>query len=394
MEGRNGKNMGEKPVIHSKSNILKIMVFFLVVLLIAFILASYLIDDEFRNQIDSRILRKEVSENSSRMIEINSDTNPSVYAYDKYIMVLSKNVLTFYNQEANVCAEVDVNITTPLVVANDKYFVLAENGGNKLYLINNMDIRWEKEIDGEIYRVSVNKNGYISVILKNTTYKSIVVVYDLEGTELFRTYLATSAICSEISDNNQYLAIGQIDYSGTIVKSIVKLISIEEVQNKSQNSIVYTYESESSKILNNIKFNSKNEAICMFDSYIQKITSSTDERLYDINENSIFVDINLENDIVIIEKEATGLFSYTYQVNIKDTAGKSDNLYILENEIPKKLKVTKDFICINLVGEVRIVNASGWLMKRYTTNSEIQDIVLGSDVMGIVYHNKIEVINI
>lgn len=81
-------------------------------------------------------------------------------------------------------------------------------------------------------------------------------------------------------------------------------------------------------------------------------------------------------------------------MNIKSTMGKSDKLYILESGMPKSLKVAKNLICTKLVGEVRVVNASGWLQKRYTTKNEIQDIVLADRVMGIVYHNKIEVVGL
>ncbi len=258
-----------------------------------------------------------------------------------------------------------------------------------------MGVKWEKDVDGEIYRVSVNKNGYVSVILKNSTYKSIIVVYDGEGNELLRNFLKSSyAICSEISDNNQYLAVGRIDYSGTVVKSIIDLISIGMAKDNPKNSVVNKYESESSKILNNIKFNEKNEAICMFDSYVQKLTQDTTQRLYDMDNNSMFLDINLKNSMVVVEKETSGLFSYEYQMSIKNTVGKSDNLYILGKDTPKKLKVTKNLICLNLANEVRVVSSGGWLLKRYTTNSEIQDIVVGNSIIGIIYNNKIEVIDI
>lgn len=387
--------MEKKLEIASKTNLVKIGLCFLIILCVVFVLARYLINDEFRNMVDTKILKKEIMENTSNIIEINSDGNPSIYAYDKYITVFTKNKLNFYNQDANLVGELDINITTPYITSHEKYLALAEKAGNKLYLISDTGMKWEKEVDGQIYRVSINKNGYVSVLLKNATYKSIVVVYDINGTELFKTYLATSyAIGSEISENNKYLAIGQIDYSGTLVKSVVKLIEIDAVKEHKEDSIVYTYESESSKILNNIKFNTKNEVICMFDSYIQKVTAVSDERLYDIKKDDIFIDINLVSDIVIIEKETSGLFSYQYQINIKNTVGKSDNLYILNNDVPKRLKVTPNLICMNLANEVRVINASGWLLKRYTTKSEIQDIVVSDSIMGIVYNNKIEVINL
>ena len=384
-----------KSVTHSKSNVIKVLIFFLIVIAVAAILAFYLIDTKFHAQVDDFIFRKDVTENSSNIIEINTDSNPYVYAFDKYITVLSKNTLTMYSQDSSEFMKIDVSITKPYAESNDKYFVLAESGGSKVYLLTSEGIKWEKDVEGDIYRVSVNENGYVSVILKNTTYKSIVTVYDFEGNELFKSFLAKSyAICSEISGNNKYLAIGQIDYSGTIVKSIVKLISIETAQNNSQESIVYTYESESGKILNNITFNEKNEAICMFDSYIQKITVSSDQRMYDINTDDMFVDINLKNNIVILTKENSGLFSYEYQVNLKNTTGKSDSLYILENDVPKKLKTNRSLICIYFAGEVRVVNSNGWLLKKYKTNTEIQDIVIGSNLIGIVYNNKIEVVSL
>lgn len=384
--------MEDKPKIPSKKNIIKISVSFLIIICIIAVLASYLINDEFRNLIDTKVLMKEVTENTSNRIEINSDGNPYIYAFDKYITIFSKNVLNFYNQEANNVAKIDANITVPYMTSNDKYLVLAENGGQKLYFILDTSIQWEKEMDGEIYRVSINKNGYVSVLFK---YKSVIVLLNAQGEELFRTYLATSyAVCSEISDNNKYLAIGQVDYSGTVLKSIVKLISVDSAIQNAQNSILYTYESESNKILSNLKFNSKQEAICMFDTYLQKVTTTSDERMYDIKNTDLFVDMNLEDNFIVVEKESSGLFSYQYQMNIKSTTGKSDKLYILENDMPKELKLTKASISIKLVNEVRVVSASGWLNKRYTTSSEIQDIVIGDCLMGIVYHNKIEVIGI
>ena len=386
--------MEEKPK-NSINNIIKLTIFFIVVILIAIVFARYLINDEFRSNVDTKIFRKELTENTSNIIEINSDGKPEIYAFDKYITVLSKDVLTFYDETSNIVSKLDVDITKPYMASNEKYLAVAENGGSKLYLISSTEMKWEKDIDGEIYRVSINKNGFITVLLKNTTYKSIVVVYDLEGKELFRTYLATNyAIASEISNSNKYLAIGEIDYSGTVVKSIVEMIDIDLVKDNPQDSVIYAYESESGRILTNIKFNTENEAICMFDTYIQKVTALSDERLYDITDDNIFVDINLENNIIDVGKETSGLFSYEYQINFKNTVGKSDNLYILENDLPKKIKVTNNLVCVNLLNEVRIINSSGWLLKRYTTNSEIQDIVVGNNIIGIVYNNKIEIINI
>ena len=90
--------------------------------------------------------------------------------------------------------------------------VIAEKNGQKVYLISAGTILWENNVEGNISEVNVNENGYVSIIIKNTTYKSVIAFYDLKGVELFRTHLANNyAICTSISTNNKYLAIGEID---------------------------------------------------------------------------------------------------------------------------------------------------------------------------------------
>ncbi len=384
--------MEDESKIFGIKNIVKICSIFVSITFIAIILANYLINDEFRNKIDSKIFKKKIDENLSNIIELNSDNNPYVCAYNKYIAIFSKNILNIYNQNALLMNTIDMNIIKPCSASNGQFLVLAENEGNKLYLISDTVVKWSKELDGQIYRVSINKNGYVVVLLKNATYNSMVEVFNPDGNQVVKSYSRkNSVICSEISNNNEYLAIGQIYYSGTIIKSTVKLISIKEVMNNSKNSIVNTYESESSKILNNIKFNDKNEAICMFDTYIQKLTAQTDERLYTLTDDDIFVDINLGNNIIIVKKETSGLFSYKYQMDIKNTIRKTNKIYILDNELPKRIDIFSKFVCIKLINELKIVGDNGWLIRSYKYKNEIQNIVIGENIIGIVYNNKVEI---
>ena len=116
----------EEDLLHSKKNIVKVIFSFLVIIGVVFVLASYLINDEFRNKIDMNVLGKKVEENLLKTIEINPDSNPHIHAYSRYIAVLNKNVLSIYNQEANEVASLDVNVTMPIMTSNDRYLVVAE----------------------------------------------------------------------------------------------------------------------------------------------------------------------------------------------------------------------------------------------------------------------------
>jgi hypothetical protein len=379
----------------AKSSATKILILICVGIFIIFTVAKYTTDEDFRHDIDTNWLKKQVSESKLNTIEINSDYNPSVYAYDKYITVLSKNKLTEYTSDGKAFAELDVNISVPLVATSEKYMVMAEKEGQKIYLISGSNILWQNTVEGKISQVNVNRNGYVSIVIKNTTHKSVVVYFDLSGKELFRVYLSSTYVTSTaISTNNSYLAIGEVDYSGTIIKSYVKIVSVELAQTDPKQSIVYTYESENNEIITGIDYKDKTSAICMFNSYIQKVTPNSNERVYDITNNDLFVDINLRDAIAIIDKQSSGLFSYEYEVAMKSTNSTSENLYILNSDLPKSLLVSGNVMAINLGNEVQIINSNGWLLKNYTSSKQISNIVLGNSIAGIVYKNKIEIISL
>lgn len=387
--------MKDENRLKAQKSISKILIIILIAIILVILSARYVTDEEFRVFVNTKILKKEVVEATLNTIEIDSDTNPYIYAYDKYITVFGKNKLIEYTSDGKISAELNMNISVPLLSSNGEYMVVAEKNGSRLYLVSGENILWNTEVEGDISNVNVNKNGYVSIVIKNTTYKSVVAFYDLSGTELFRTYLSTSyVVCTDISPNNKYLAIGEVDYSGTVIKSSVKIVSVDNAQKDPNNSFIYTYESDNGAIITNINYQNKDYAICMFNEYIQKITIDSNERLYDITTNDLFVDINMKDNIAIVKKQSSGLFSYEYEMLIKNAESKIENLYILDSDLPKTMYVSGNNIGLNLGNEVQIVGSNAWLLKKYTSSKQIKSLVVGDSIAGIIYKNKIEIINI
>ena len=235
-----------------------------IALIILILTIIYNLNSSFRAFMDIYIFRKEIKSDNLSSIEINPDEDKYFHAYDKYIAVLSKNILYTYNSSAQISAKNDVNISTPIFFSNSKFLVVAENNGNNLYLISGTNILWQNTVDGNINKVIVNKNGYVAVIVSGTSYKSVVILFDSKGNELFKTYLSSNmAIDADISNDNKYLSIAEIDYSGSIIKSMVKNISIEKATKDPTNSVVYAYNLKENILLTNIKFQDKNTLICM-----------------------------------------------------------------------------------------------------------------------------------
>lgn len=387
--------MKNRTDLTGRKKFLKVSIITLLCVISVIITARYITEEDFREYVDTKILKKQVEQNTLSNIEIDYESTSSIFAYDKYIAILSKNTLSIYTANGEKNASLEINISKPVVNSRGKYLVIAEQDGKKIYLISGTSIIWQNEIDGEISRVNVNKNGYVSVIVTNTTYKSVVVCYNQTGTELFRTYLSsTYAICSDISNNNKYLAIGEVDYSGTIVKSNVKILSVSLSQSNPEQAVINKYESEIGQIINNIRYQDKDTAICMFNSYVQKVFLDKNERLLEIDDDALFLDINLKDSIAIVEKQSSGLFSYEYEMKIKSVNGISENLYILNSDVPRNIIICGDVIGINLGTEVQIVNSRGVLLKKYKSKQEIKSLVVGDRIAGIIYKDKIELINL
>lgn len=374
---------------------LKISILILLSILLAIVIARYITDENFRYFVDTRILKKELQQDTLSTIEIKYDSTPSIFAYDKYVAVFNKNSFDIYTQDGTKNASLDINISKPIVCTRGKYIVVAEQKGKKIYLINGDSVAWKAEIEGSISGVNVNRNGYVSVIVTNTTYKSVVISYNPEGKELFRSYMSsTYAICTDISNNNKYLAIGEVDYSGAIVKSNVKIVSIELAQSDPKNSVVNKYESNTGEIVSSIRYTDKDIALCMFNKYIQKVGVDNNEKYIDIDKDALFLDMKLRDKVAIIKKQSSGLFSYEYEMSIKNVNSLSENLYILKNDLPKSMIVSTNLIGINLGTEVQIVSSNGMLLKSYKSKQEIKNLVVGDSIAGIIYKDKIELIGI
>lgn len=74
-------------------------------------------------------------------------------------------MIKMYNKFGNEEYSLDVQISNPLFETNGDYLCVAEKGGQKLYLIHNKNIVWQKDIEGNISNINVNKNGFVSIVI-------------------------------------------------------------------------------------------------------------------------------------------------------------------------------------------------------------------------------------
>lgn len=369
-----------------------ILLVIIVIFIVGYIL--YATNEEFRTFMDMNVLRKEITENNLNSIVLEDYDKSNIYAYSNKIAVLKDNKLSLYTASGRQEGQLEVQISTPITYSNGRYFMIAQQDSSKAYLIRDNEIVWEKDLEGNISRVSVNSAGYSSIILTGTAYKTVIVVFDNQGNELFKYMSSTITVDSAISEDNQYLSFAEVNISGTFVQSNIKTLSIEKAKTSPNEANVFTYNADSNSLILNIKYQNNNKLVCMYDDSVHVIKNNEDTKVADINSSEMtFYSIELNNHLVGTVESTSGLLDTQTTVQIINMDNQNQNTYNF-NGVTKELYTYGNKIALNLGSEVHFIDTNGWLIKKYTSSQEIRKIVITDEIAGIVYRDKIEIVNL
>lgn len=378
----------------NKKRLIIAIVALVVIISIIIMVVIYNSNRPFRKWVDQYIFRKNISEENLVSIQLDYDSNVSVIPYNRYICVLAENTLKQYQSSGELANEIKLEISNPVYHSNNKYLAISEKNSSKFYLISDSKILWEKEVDGNVSKINVNQDGYVTVILTGTTHKSVIVAYNSKGNELFKFFLANDiALDAIMSPDNKYLAFAEINTTGTTIQSSVKIMSVEKAK---EDPIVYKYDASQNSLITNIEYQGKDRLICMYDDSIHTIIKSQDEVIMNLQEDGKKInaaDIKLNNHIYRTVEKQTGLFSADTVVEIIDTGSKNQSEYIVEG-VAKNVYCYGNIIAINLGQEIEFINTNGWLIKHYTSSQDVQNIVIANSMAGIIYRDKVEIINL
>lgn len=363
----------------------------LVTLLI--ILGIYVGNRNFREFMDKYVLRKSVKENTLPFIEFENTQNVSVIAYDKYVAILEKNRLKHYNSTGNQVSDLEINISNPVFETNEKYLLVAENLKQKLYLVYNSKLNWEKSIEGKISRISVNKNGYVSIIVSGTTYKSVIITYDNTGKEIFKTYLSTTnATNLALSNDNKYMSFAEIDTTGSLIQYKIKTVDIDSAKQSPEKAIIKEYVMELDQLVIDMKYQEKNRLSVMCNDGVWILADGNKDKIIDYKENLSkisFGGIQLNNAAFRVEEIIYGALNQASNVEITSTVSNRKSVYTI-NGAAKEVKTKDNIISVNLGAEVYFIRTNGWLAKKYISTQEVKSTENSGEIAAIIYRDKIE----
>jgi len=380
-----------------KNRILKRIILAILVLLIIAIgifIYEYYRNLDFRQWCDENVLKKEIMQEDTKSIELDGDENTKVYSYEKYICVFRKKTLEFYNKMGTQSEKMELDINEAVFTTAGRYMAICENNGQKFYLICGKEKLFESEIEGNITQIKVSRNGYVALVISNTSYKSIVDVFDKDGNEIFKTNLVSSRVADIcMSQDSKLLAIAEVDLSGILIQSKIQVVSMELAQNRPNEAILYKYEAPTDKLIMNIEYQEQNKLVCIYNDGIECLQENKSTELAKFeNRQLAFTTIELNNSIVFVEEVSTGEYTANTNIRIIDPNTKKEREYVT-GSIAKSIKTSDNKMAINFGTELHLIDKNGILLKKYISDTEINNIVMTDAVVGIVYKDRIQIIN-
>ena len=372
--------------------VIKFTIITLIAIIILVFIALYMANKSFNLFIDTYILKKRISENDANSLTIDTDNLSLIYAYDKSLVVYSDGSINFYNTDAKQTGNIEMTLSKPIADSEDKYLALADYGLQKVCLIKSNSLVWQKDIEGKISKVSVNKQGYVAVSVTGTTYESIVMLFNENGDLLFSKYLSTYVIDVDISDDSKYIAIAEVDNSTILPVTKIEMVSVGLASTSSENATINTYVAESNKLLTGLNFQSKNVLVCSFEDYVLKMTDSSSDRLYEFSDLTAYLEVDSRKGFVRIDKEESSVFKSDYRLKITNE-NNSEKVYIIEGSI-KSLVCKDNKIALNLGKEVQFIDNNGWLVKKFIGNQEVKSVLVSNKIGIIVFKDKISIVNL
>ena len=363
-------------------NVLKSIITIIIIAVVSTISGLYVGNTEAKQWIDKNVLKKELISDNLKVIDL-EDESAKVIAYSSKIATIAKNVLTIYDSNGKVINTIDVEITNATFYAKDNYLLIVDLGSSNIYLVNGTTLSWSKKLEGNISKACVNDVGEVAVILTDTSYKSIITMFDYYGKEEFKTYLSnTLATDVKLSSKGDYLSYIETDFSGSLIITKVKTIDVNSTKENSENSLKHCYDFDSDELL--LKCEYKKDNLLVF-SKKKCYTLKDGEKveIIEIKDNISFVEINLKEQIAYVEENEEGL-QILKMVNITNLTQRE---YIVD-EIVKDIYSNLNMVAINTSGQVYFVK------KKFITNSNILDISMGDKVAAIIYKNRVEILKI
>ncbi|MBQ2679508.1 MAG: hypothetical protein IJF98_04870 [Firmicutes bacterium] len=171
-------------------------------------------------------------------------------------------------------------LASPSIVIEEGTVAVTETSSKTVRVYSKNGPQYSVNTEGTITQAALNKNGYLSLILKNTDGYS-VQVYDSAGTlieERIDKMKGVYPVAVDISDDNRILAVSYLDTTDVVVKASIAFLYIDSNEGAKYMDSVYKTLDYEEQIIPWISFMKGNELYCVSDTSVFAISEDGAEQ--------------------------------------------------------------------------------------------------------------------
>ena len=385
-------NLNSKLNVDKKS-IFKVIVLLLILIIsISFLVISkekFLVVDGFLAMVKNRIFNAGFKNVNS--IQFEAGVRPALEAFGAGLISVKSDGLKMYNIQGKEEWNEQSQYSNPIVKTDGNYLIIADSKGKSIYVYKNKKQIWHYTLQAtgvEILSVSINEHGYVGVIYKDSSYKSVVKVFDKNGSEiLVRYYSNNHALNVKISPDDKMVAIGEMDTSGMKTSAGIRFIPVGSKEDAG------AFEEDS--ILLNMEFIGKN-LIVILDSKIIRINrDGTKNVLCEFGKDKIISAGISRHGFIAKVFKVSGFLSSSSKIEIINHKGEVVGSADIKEKVIN-LDAGGGVVALNSGSNVIFLNASGKQINQFKPKKEVKEIKLfkNGSYAAVIYMDSVEIVNI
>lgn len=286
------------------------------------------------------------------------------------MLVINKSGISEYTTSKNPVWVKEMAISNPIIATDGEKFVISESGGKKIMAFSNRALLWEKECQGTVNKVYINKAGYVGVIFSKTGYKSGFLFLNPQGQEICTKLFAhTTLIDLDISPKGDLVAMIEADATTATLSSAISFMS-------NQGEIVYST-IESDTLLAGIRFLDNSNVIAVGDNKLIKINKGYEKTILDDFKDKTVSGINLENPdkIIKIYRTADSIFADKSTIDILNVNNKKTGAGEVSGVV-KAVESTGKTIAVVLADRIDFFDISGRYLNSLNVSGKYKSMKL------------------
>ena len=371
---------------------LKKFIFMAIIIAITIIVVIYLNPNKNNND---KLIQKDF-----KTIDISS--GEQVYTYDSYIYIYGKAGIKIMKDQ-NIILEDNFSLENPYVVTSYDKIAICDNNGKVARIYSNSGHMYTINTVNNILGFTINKNGFLSIILKNDNNYQIDI-YNKDGDNIYSikdiSYDQGVPVGISISQDNKVLAVSYIQTTSATVDSNIVFYSIQD--NKLFGGFI-----KQEQVAGIIKFVDDSNLVCVSDKEIFIIKSNSAQNSEQSKEIYKKPLNNVLNDVKFLD--GIGYLVCYGQSILNSEEAMEENTLVFYNqsggEIGKYYKKGQSITNITankygaIVEEGRLftaINTSGKKIWEYQATQDIKDVIFyeNSNKAIIVTNTQIKIVKI